>query len=338
MAAYLKNETRSWSKTNLKGAVNCTIPSFSNDLKHINEVAIRHDVALAKEHGFTGSLAVGEVNITAEEYTDFIRIMKDEAGDDLFIMHHACSDTLEQNIEAAQQAEAAGADYILLTYPATFYPENENEIFEYTKAFCAGTNLGVLLFPMAIWGFSRIDPADISVGLIRRLLDACPNIGAIKAEGGHPSIMSVIECHKHFGDEVVISMPLEWDLLPLGQLIPIQLSATSDHEFWGPLIPQVMKLLEEGKHDEVTEIYWRMHPARKIKNALTQQMTGSFMLNRMQWKFQGWLQGYNGGPLRGPTPRMHKNHMQTLFNAQKIAGLNPSKDPFRDFFTGRIQA
>jgi 4-hydroxy-tetrahydrodipicolinate synthase len=68
---------------------------------------------------------------------------------------------------------------------------------------------------------------------------------------------------------------------------------------------------------------------------MTQTMTGAFMLNRMQWKFQGWLQGYNGGPLRAPTPRMHLNHMQALFNAQKASGLNPSEDPFEEFFIGR---
>ena len=338
MAAYTKNETRAWTRERMVGAVNCTIPSFTSDLAGINEKAIRHDVALAKKHGFVGSLAIGEVNITLPEYIDFVRIMKEEAGKDFYVMHHASWNTLEQNIEAVQRAERAGADYVLLTYPANFYPQSEEEVYEYTKAFCDATNLGVLLFPMAIWGFSRLHPADISSSLIRRMLDNCPNIGAIKAEGGHPSIMSVIECHRLFSQEVVISMPLEWDLIPLSQLFPIQLSATSDHEFWGPLIPQVMKLLREGKFDEATEIYWRMHPARKVKNQMTQAMTGAFMLNRMQWKFQGWLQGYNGGPLRAPTPRMHENHMMALRNAQRASGLNPSEDPFHEFFIGRNAA
>jgi 4-hydroxy-tetrahydrodipicolinate synthase len=335
MAAYTKSETRAWTRKTMVGAVNCTTPTFTGDLTRLNEKAIRHDAALAKAHGFVGSLAIGEVNITADEYIDFIRIMKDEAGKDFFVYHHACADTLQANIEMARRAEQAGADYVLLTYPANFYPQSEDDIFDYTKAFCDATNLGVLLFPMAIWGFSRIHPADISTRLIRRLLDACPNIGAIKAEGGHPSIMSVIECNRLFGEEVVISMPLEWDLIPLAQLFPIQLSATSDHEFWGPLVPEVMKLLAQGKFDEATEIYWRMHPARKVKNQMTASMTGAFMLNRMQWKFQSWLQGYNGGPLRGPTPRMHDNHMNTLRNAQRASGLNPSEDPLHAFFIGR---
>ena len=65
---------------------------------------------------------------------------------------------------------------------------------------------------MNLWGFSpRIHPADIPTRLIRRLIDDCQNVAVIKAEGGHPSIQSAIECHRLFGDEVVISVPLEQD-------------------------------------------------------------------------------------------------------------------------------
>ena len=52
----------------------------------------------------------------------------------------------------------------------------------------------------------------------------------IKAEGGYPNIQSAVECNRLFGDEVVISVPIEADLIPLSQVMPIQLSATSDHE------------------------------------------------------------------------------------------------------------
>jgi 4-hydroxy-tetrahydrodipicolinate synthase len=52
-------------------------------------------------------------------------------------------------------------------------------------------------------------------------------------------------------------------------------------------------------------------------------------------KFQGWLQGYNGGPLRQPTQRIHDPQMLALRKGLIDAGLNPSMDPFRDFFIGR---
>jgi 4-hydroxy-tetrahydrodipicolinate synthase len=336
MPAYARTEAREWAREKLVGAVNCTIPSFTSDLRGINETAIRHDVALAKQHGFLGTLAVSEVNITLPEYLDFLRIMRDEAGDDLVVVHHGSWSNLEQNIEAVRGAEEAGAQLVLLSYPPNFYPESEQEIYDYTKAVCDATNLAVILFPMFLWNFSsRIHPSDIPARLIRRLIDDCPNIAVIKAEGGFPGIQGLIECHRLFGDEVVISCPIEGELIPLSQAIPIQLSATSDHEFYGPMIPRVMELLRNEKYDDASAIYWQLHPARKVKATLAAQLNGGFFINRQAWKFQGWLQGYNGGPLRQPTQRIHDAQMNALRKGLIDAGLEPSMDPLREFFIGR---
>ncbi|WP_460073067.1 dihydrodipicolinate synthase family protein [Streptomyces sp. YKOK-I1] len=339
MARYQRNEAREWARENLVGVVNCTIPSFTGDLKSINEQAIRHDTRLAIEHGFTGTLGVSEVSITLPEYLDFLRIIHDEAGERLVLVHHASFSNLEQNIEAVRGAEEAGAELVLLSYPPNFYPETEQEIYDYTKAVCDATNLAVMIFPMYLWGFgSRIHPSDIPVRLIRRLVDDIPNLAAIKAEGGFPGLQSVIECQRHFGDEVVISMPIEGELITLSQLMPIQFSATSDHEYYGPMIPRVFGLLRDGKFDEATDLYWQLHPARKTKSALMSSLHGGAFINRQAWKFQGWLQGYNGGPLRQPTMRIHDTQMAALRKGLVDAGLQPSMDPFREFFVGRNPA
>src|SRR3954471_9018911 len=275
MARYKRGEAREWARQNLVGVVNCTIPSFTADLTRINEKAIRHDTRLAIAHGFMGTLGVSEVSIALPEYLDFLRLIADEAAGRLVVTHHASWNNLEQNIEAIRGAEAAGAEFVLLSYTQNFYPESEQEIYDYTRAVCDATNLAVMLFPMFLWGFSsRIHPSDIPTRLIRRLIDDCPNIAVIKAEGGFPSIQSAIECHRLFGDEVVISCLIEGELIPLSQLMPIQLSATSDHEYYGPMIPRVMELLRNGKYDEATEIYWQLHPARKIKAGLAPTLNG----------------------------------------------------------------
>jgi 4-hydroxy-tetrahydrodipicolinate synthase len=339
MAQYIRTEARAWAREKLVGAVNCTIPSFTGDLHGINERAIRHDVALARQHGFLGTLGVSEVNITLPEYLDFLRIVRDEAGDDFVVVHHGSWSNLEQNIEAVRGAQEAGADLVLLSYPPNFYPESEEDVYAYTKAVCDATDLAVILFPMFLWGFSsRIHPSDIPVRLIRRLIDDCPNIAVIKAEGGFPGIQSVVECHRLFSDEVVISMPIEGELIPLAQVMPLQLSATSDHEYYGPMIPRVMELLRNGEYDGATEIYWQLHPARKAKAALAPALHGGAFINRQAWKFQGWLQGYNGGPLRQPTQRIHDAQMTALRKGLVDAGLEPSVDPFREFFVGRNPA
>jgi len=150
--------------------------------------------------------------------------------------------------------------------------------------------------------------------------------------------MGLIEAHRLFGEEVVISCPIEGELLPLGQVLPLQFSATSDHEFWGPTIPHAMRLLAAGRYDEVTELYWQMHPARKVKGQMAQQLNGGHFIDRQLWKFQGWLRGYNGGPLRLPTQRIHDPQMNALRKGLLDSGFEPSMDPFSEFFVGRNPA
>jgi 4-hydroxy-tetrahydrodipicolinate synthase len=336
MASYTRPEARDWAREHLRGVINVIIPSFSDDLSAVNEAGVRHDVRKQLEYGFDGALLVSEVSITQGEYRQFCEIAADEAAGRQLFFHHSSWSNLEQARAALTIAEDTGAEIVLLSYPPNFYPHSEQDIYDYTKAICDSTSLGVMMFPMFLWGFSpRIHPSDIPVSLIRRLLDDCPNIVAIKAEGGFPGIMGVIECHRRFGDEVVISCPIESEFIPLAQVMPLRLSATSDHEYFGSSIPDVFKLLQNGDFDQATELYWKIHPARKAKNGLAAQLNGGAFINRQAWKFQAWLQGYNGGPLRQPTQRIHDAQMNALRKGLIDSGLTPSEQPNADFFLGR---
>ena len=67
-------------------------------------------------------------------------------------------------------------------------------------------------------------------------------------------------------------------------------------------------------------------------------MHGGHFVNRMVWKFQGWLQAYNDGPLRMPTQRIHDAQMLALRKGLLDSGLQRRMDPFREFFIGRHPA
>jgi 4-hydroxy-tetrahydrodipicolinate synthase len=336
MASYAKGEARDWAFEHLQGVINVIIPSFTRDLGGINEAAVRHDVRKQLEYGFDGALLVSEVAITQDEYREFCAIAQDEARGRQVFFHHSSWSTLEHARRALAIAQDTGAEVVLLSYPPNFYPETPEDIYDYTKAICDATPLGVMLFPMYLWGFSpRIHASDIPASLLRRLIDDCPNIVAIKAEGGFPSIMGVIECHRRFGDEVVISCPIEAEFIPLAQVMPLRLTATSDHEFFGPMMPRIFRLLQDGHYDEATQAFWQIHPARKAKAALAAQLNGGAFINRQAWKFQAWLQGYNGGPLRQPTQRIHDVQMNALRKGLLDSRLEPTTAPNAEFFVGR---
>lgn len=333
MASYKKNEAREWAREKMLGVANVTIPTMTADFKRINETAVRHDVELAIQHGFVGSLSCSEVAITMEQYGQFCEIMSDQAKGRLFVVHHAVFNTLEDNIEAVKLAEAAGAELVLLGYPPYFYPKSYDEVYAYSKAICDATNLAVMLFPLPAWGFSRLHPADLPVSLLRRLVDDCPNVAAIKVEGGLPYIMAAVEVHRHFHKEVVISSPLEYEYVPLAQVIPIPFCGTNYSAYYGPWVPRMHALIQAGEYDEATAIWYKLDPARKAFAALPLAAGG--LLNRMMWKYEGWLQGYNGGPLPHPTQRVYSRDMQLLRRGQEAAGIDPTSDPDEAFFVGR---
>ena len=153
MAVYTKPDARAWAKEHLVGCSSVTIPSYSADLKKLNHVGIRHDVQKVIDLGFTYTLLCTEVNITPEENAEFTAIAKEVAGDKMGFFFHAGFGTLAENIEAVKLAEKAGADIVLLSYPSNFWPTSEQEIYDYTKAFCDATELAVMLFPIPLVGF-----------------------------------------------------------------------------------------------------------------------------------------------------------------------------------------
>ncbi|HTP38954.1 MAG TPA: dihydrodipicolinate synthase family protein [Steroidobacteraceae bacterium] len=336
MAHYDRKDARIWAREHLKGVANVTIPTVTADFKRLNEQAIRHDVRMSIEHGFVGSLAVSEVAISLEQYGQMCRVMVQEAGGRIFVVHHAVFNTLEDNIEAVRLAEAAGAELVLLGYPPYFFPSSLEEVYSYTKAFCDATSLAVMLFPIPTWGFSRLHPADLPVALLRRLVDDCPNVVAIKAEGGMPYIMSAIEVHREFHQEVMISLPLEFEFIPLAQLLDIPFCGTNFSAYYGPWLPRIHALIQERNFEEATQLYYKLDPARKAFSAVPNGSNG--LTNRMMWKYQSWLQGYNGGPLPHPTPRVYARDMAVLRRGLEAAGLNPTRDPDEAFFKGRHPA
>ena len=334
MATYEKGDARAWARERLKGVIDVIIPSFTGDLSDINEEGIRHDVRRNIELGFAGSLLVSEVNITLDEYERFVQIAADEAQGRQILVHHAMFNTIEENVRAAQLAHEAGAELALLAYPPCFYPESEEDVYRYTADFCEGTDLAVMLFPLPWWGFERFSPESLSMDLIQRLAENHPNVAVIKAEGGMPSIGGFTHAWRRFHDELVVTMPLESEAIPLMNLIPLQLIATSNTEYFGGAIPRAFALATEGKLDEAMALWWQIQPARRA-NANAAPGGGTDVVNRMAWKYQAWLSGYNGGPLRIPVPRLTGKQMTELRGGLAASGLEVTQDDDASFYVGR---
>jgi 4-hydroxy-tetrahydrodipicolinate synthase len=335
LAEYRKSEAREWARANCVGVANVVIPTFTNDLKNVNEKATRYDIRKEIEYGFWGTLLVSETATTMEEYSQFQQWAVDEAKGKLHFIHHASFNNLEENIQAIQNAERNGCDLALIAYPPNFYAESEDDIFDYTKALLDKSNLGAMLFPVPLWGFERVHPAGMSPSLLRRMVDEIPNVVAVKAEGGMPTIAGFVQTWKELGDKVIVEFPVEDEGLPLAALCNLKWMATSDSEYYGPMIPEIHRLIREGEFSRAMDLYWQIHPARMVHTTVGSMMRGTNFVHRMLWKYEGWLQGFNGGPLRAPTNRLVDSQMKALRQGLIASGLEVTSDPDKEFFVGR---
>src|ERR1700726_3133601 len=117
---YSRAEAKGRAFAKWMGVCNVILPSFSADLKRLNEKAIRHDVRRNIEHGFWGALLVSEAATTDEEYIRFMEIAVDEAKGRHHFLFHGCFDTVDDVVRLANAAESIGIDSILLGHPPSF--------------------------------------------------------------------------------------------------------------------------------------------------------------------------------------------------------------------------
>ncbi|HET6509023.1 MAG TPA: dihydrodipicolinate synthase family protein [Baekduia sp.] len=334
--AFGAGEARSWALENLKGQCGCILPTFTSDLKDINEDAIRHDVRREKELGMSGVLIVSECGTTFEELERVTEIVVDEAAGELHTIAHGALATLEDNVRLAQLSEAAGVDGILCSYPLMFYPTSEDEVYEYTKKLADSSNLGLIIFAINLWNFRRLHPSDFNPDLIGRLIDDAPNVMAVKTEIGLPSAAGVAQIFERYGDRVVVTDPLEPNAPIWQRNYGMQWMGTSNYEAMGGELPKYFKLLQEDKYEEAMEIYWRLHPLRLVNGTINWgAVQGTSLVHRLVWKYQGWLNGFNGGPIRSPQMRLDDAQMRQLRAAAIQAGLDVTDEPDSAFFVGR---
>ncbi len=164
---------------------------------------------------------------------------------------------------------------------------------------------------------------------------------ACKYEVGRPGIAGDYEFWKMIkGKRVLFSDPLEAHAPLTVEMFGMQWMGTSNYEWWGPSIPQMLGLLLDGKYEAAMELYWKINPARQARVAVQATFGGANFIHRYLWKYQAWLQGYNGGPMRQPVMKLNDNQMRTLREALVRAGyeLGPETATPAKFFESRNPA
>lgn len=331
---YTRSEVKDRARETWHGACNVTIPSFTTDFSRLNARAITHDVQLAAQHGFWGTLVASESGTTMDEYVQFMEIAAAAAPSDFRLVTHLSFSTVEESLRAAKAAEALGFEAALLSYPPSFRPSSSADIVEHTRYVAERTDLALILFAVMTWGFTQVDVTGFPNSSLDEMV-RLDTAAALKYEAGSPATMAAFtDVHRRASQHVLVENPMEQYAPALIERYGAQWIGTSPYESYGDRVPRWMSMLRDGQWDEGMELFWSYQPARVAKAAFMASSAGANLIHRNGWKYSSWLQGYNGGLLRMPHMRLLPNQMKQLRSSIVASGFEVNDDD-ADFYLGR---
>lgn len=333
---YTRGEIKDRARSEWRGGCNVTLPSFTEDFGALNEEAIRHDVRHAAELGYWGTLVASESGTTVAEYQRFLEVAAEAAPDGFALVAHLSFDTVEQALEVAQTAEAVGAEAALLSYPTSFRPRTSADIVEHTRHVAERTDLALIGFGVATWGFKPLHPAGFPMDALEEIAKL-ETVAALKYEGGGAASMSAFaEVHDRCIRHALVQNPMEPQVPVQARAFDVRWWGTSGYEAFGDRVPRMMDALVDGRYDEAMEVFWSYTPGREAKGAFHATFGGANLIHRVGWKYLGWLQGFNGGLLRMPQMRLLPGQMKALRGGLAASGFDLPPDD-TEFYGGRIR-
>lgn len=163
------------------GTHTAIVTPFKND--KIDEEALQKLIDFQFQSGVQGIVPCGTTGesptLDYEEHERVIQLAVEFSRGRGTVMAGTGSNSTREAIELTQEAEAAGANAALLVAPYYNKPTPEG-LFRHFKAIADNTKLPLMLY--SIPGRCGI---EIGIDVIARLVEACPNVRAIKEAGGN---------------------------------------------------------------------------------------------------------------------------------------------------------
>jgi len=331
---FTKSEAKRWAKKNYHGLQGTISPSFTPDLKELDEEGIRHDVRHNINKGVFSVFCQQEIcDMTFEERKRYVQIACEEAKGKALVSMFSGDNTIDQDIELLKHFEKVGGTHILLGWPLMFHPENEDEIYRVTKKICDSTNLAIDLWPKQFFDFGRFHPSQFNPALIEKITEI-PNVVAVKAYLGD-GIGKWAEISHRVGDKILFQAaePSEW---------PITVGKYK-HQYAGPADyviydgadvkkPRIVKMFNEfltGDFLKAMDLYWELYSitidARDV----------AFRGGMLGMKYMQWLCGGNGGIFRKPSSVLFQQMKNAMRAGVKKAGITPPEDE-EEFYVGKL--
>jgi len=293
-----KDHHKDWARERYKGMENLLMPSFTPDLKGLDEEGIRHDVRQSIAHGFFSIACVAPLT-PLPEYKRLLEIVCEEGNGRILVGAYVGEATEEQNLDLLAHAERVGCSHAVVV-PRFFAPASHDDIYRWYLRHFEQTNLALVLYAQNNALQRHLHPSGFSLETFARLTEL-PNVVGVKLTQTMNPIRAM-EVFERLGQSLQVG-PVHLDTVPLlAKSYPVQWSGQwcveSVQSPEKPYAVMFMDAIVKGDWDEALRIYWTLEPAYK---AFYQLQTPFLQKGGHPWmhmKYFQWCVGGNGGIIR----------------------------------------
>lgn len=235
------------------GTHTAIVTPFKNG--RIDEAALKQLIDDQFAGGVTGVVPCGTTGesptLDYEEHERVVKLTVEFTAGRGVVMAGTGSNSTREAVQMTEEAEAAGATAILQVAPYYNKPTPEG-LFQHFKAVAQATKLPIMLY--SIPGRSGI---EIGVDVVARLVEACPNICAMKEAGGTPERVN----------QMRLALPHSFEILsgddsltlPFMSVGAVGVVSVASNIIPGP-VSQMVQLALEGRYLEARAIHERYYP------------------------------------------------------------------------------
>jgi 4-hydroxy-tetrahydrodipicolinate synthase len=235
------------------GTHTAIVTPFKNG--RIDEAALKQLIDDQFAGGVTGVVPCGTTGesptLDYEEHERVVKLTVEFAAGRGVVMAGTGSNSTREAVQMTEEAEAAGATAILQVAPYYNKPTPEG-LFQHFKAVAQATKLPIMLY--SIPGRSGI---EIGVDVVARLVEACPNICAMKEAGGTPERVN----------QMRLALPHSFEILsgddsltlPFMSVGAVGVVSVASNIIPGP-VSEMVQLALQGRYLEARAIHERYYP------------------------------------------------------------------------------
>ena len=339
-AKVLRKDRKAWAKEHFKGFENVLMPSFTPDMKKLDEEGIRLDVRKSIEHGFFSTLCAC-IGLTDEETRQFLKIAVDEAKGKISVAFAQGGNEADgsNNLQLIKDAEQIGCQHMILSLPRT---GSAQELIKIGTEVSEATNMGIYLWQAQIHDFKRFHKSRIPFEVYDALVEL-PNIVALKV--GDPDPATMFQLFERYNDKMLIGA-LMMNIMPFGIKAygqqwsgawTVEALQTPEKRY----ATDFFNLMMAGDYDKGMQLYWKyVEPAfgamMKVMGPL--MPTGGHPWEHL--KIYQFLGGGNGGRMRKDPhqpnlPKVTEKDLGFVQNVFRSLELNPAQGSLEAFLVGR---